>query len=495
MGLFDRFKSSKPEDDKAKAAKPAAGSLDFNPAKANSWFVHARNAQETGNIEYAITCWLSGMRFDPGNIGALEDFFKCAAQYRGESASKAPTKDMVKALAGSTSVDKFLLSLLNWACKPNDGDLALKAAMSPAEIGLEGPAKWIGPKALELLARDPKPKKDHFIRLMEAMAKFKLYDVALRAGEIALKLDPTDIGLGTDVKNMAAQATMSKGGYENTGDAGAFRGNLRDADKQKRMEEEGRVVRGADAATNMVEATKAEYLGAIQDRALIRKYIEALLNRQAPGDEQAAIAVLDKAFKDTQEYRFRQMGGDLKIKLGRRELKPLREAADAGDEATKAKYEAAVAKQLELEISEYSSRVQAYPTDLIVKYELALRYIEVGRHNEAIEQLQLAKSDGRNKMRVLLAMGRSFVAIGWADEAVDTFRQALEGQADLEPGTLDLRYELMCALQMRAEKDRDVAAAEEASAIASKIAQQQFGYKDIRQRREAIKALITQLKS
>jgi hypothetical protein len=91
-------------------------------------------------------------------------------------------------------------------------------------------------------------------------------------------------------------------------------------------------------------------------------------------------------------------------------------------------------------------------------------------------------------------MGRAFVSIGWADEAVDTFRQALEGQNDLESSSLDLRYELMCALQMRAEKDRDAAAAEEASAIASKIAQQQFGYKDIRARREAIKALIAQLK-
>ncbi len=493
MGLFDRFKKPASDQD-AKAAKPAGGSLEFNPAKAKAWFDRATTVHETGNVEYAMTCWLSGLRFDPANIPALEGFFKSAADYRSGAAGKAPTKDMVAALGGGTPVDKFLSALLNWACKPSEADLALKAAMIPAEIGLAEPAKWIGPKALELLAREPKPRKDHFVKLMEAMSKFGLYDVALRAGEIALKLDPTDINLGTDVKNMAAQATMSKGGYENTGKDGGFRSNIRDAARQAQAETEGRMIKSEDAATNLVEGAKADYNSNPQDRVNIRKYVEALISRGTPADEQTAMAVLDRAFKDTQEYRFRQTAGDIRIKVGRRALKVIREASIGGDAAAAAKLPAATATQLALEIEEYEARVNAYPTDLGLKYELAIRYIEVGKHNEAIEQLQQAKSDGRNKPKVLLAMGRAFVSIGWADEAVDTFRQALEGQNDLESSSLDLRYELMCALQMRAEKDRDAAAAEEASAIASKIAQQQFGYKDIRARREALKALIAQIK-
>ena len=89
MGLFDRFKKPASDQD-AKAAKPAGGSLEFNPAKAKAWFERATTVHETGNVEYAMTCWLSGLRFDPANIPALEGFFKSAADYRSGAAGKAP---------------------------------------------------------------------------------------------------------------------------------------------------------------------------------------------------------------------------------------------------------------------------------------------------------------------------------------------------------------------------------------------------------------------
>ena len=511
MALFGFFKKDD-GDDKQKAAaaaaavaakatgagaggKPADGALEFSPAKANSWFERASTMHESGSYEYAMTCWLSGLRFDPANVTALEGFFKSAAHYRGDSASKAPDKDIVKAVAGKTPVDRYLSAVLNWACKPSDSDLALRAAIAPAELGLSEPAKWIGPKALNLLAQEARPKKDAFIKLMAAMAKFQLYDIALRAGEIALKLDPTDIQLGVDVKNMAAQATMSKGGYGNTGEAGGFRGNIRDASRQQNLDQEGRMVRNEDAAAAAIEAATAEHLAAPTDKVNIRRLVEALVARGTPSDEKQCIAVLEKAFADTQEYSFRRTAGDFKMKIGRRTLKEMREKIAAGDAAVAAQYEAASAAQIALELGEYQARAYAYPTDLGVKYELAVRYIEAGKHNEAIEQLQHAKSDGKNKIKVLLALGRAFVAIGWPDEAVDTFHQALEGLSETESSSLELRYELMCALQLRAERDRDLAAAEEASSIASKIAQQQFGYRDVRARREAIKTLITALKS
>ena len=507
MAIFGFFKGA---DDKAKSGSGAGGEqgkadsgneavLTFDPKKAIAWFNQARTVAETGNYEYAMSCWLSGLRFDPQNMEALQGFFTAAAEYRAEQGGglKGPPKDVVKSVAGKTPLDRYLNAILNWACRPMEIDLALKAVLIPAELGLREPALWIGPKAFDLLQQAGKPRKDHMLKLMEAFTKFENYDMALRCGEVALRIDPTDIGLGVTVKNLAANSTMSKGGYDNTGEEGGFRKNMRDIANQQRLEEGDRLSKSEDVATRVIATAKAEYLAKPADRPNIKRYVEALLQRGALADENEAAAVLAKAYADTQEYRFKQTSGDIKIKQGRRAMRGLREAVEAkpGEEAAAKALADAIRVQLELEISEFASRIVAYPTDLLLKYELGTRYLEAKRYNEAIDQLQQAKSEGKNKLKALHALGTAFAAIDWLDESVDTFRQALEGIADNDQSGIELRYSLLCALQRKAEADREITTAEEASALASKIAQLQFGYKDVRQRRETLKALIAQLKA
>ena len=53
----------------------------------------------------------------------------------------------------------------------------------------------------------------------------------------------------------------------------------------------------------------------------------------------------------------------------------------------------------------------------------------------------------------------------------------------------------MTALQAKADTDNDVSLAEEADRLASMIARQQMSFKDIRTRREAIKALLVRLRT
>jgi len=59
---------------------------------------------------------------------------------------------------------------------------------------------------------------------------------------------------------------------------------------------------------------------------------------------------------------------------------------------------------------------------------------------------------------------------------------------------MEIRYFLMTALQAKSEQDGDLPSAEEADRLASMIARQQMGYRDVRIRRDAIKALLSRLK-
>jgi tetratricopeptide (TPR) repeat protein len=148
-----------------------------------------------------------------------------------------------------------------------------------------------------------------------------------------------------------------------------------------------------------------------------------------------------------------------------------------------------------MEISELRLSVENYPTDLALKFELGKRYAALGEHDEAIGLLQEAKNDARYRGQALALLGSAFRAMDWNDEAVATYRQALESASTMsEDLRLELTYGLLCALQAKADRERDLGAAEEAEKLASAIAIENFSYRDIRPRRENLKKLVLALK-
>lgn len=493
MALFGFGKKGE-EKAKDEAAKGEPGKPVFSPEKARSFFEQARVKQEVGSYDYALNLWLNGLRLDPNNLAAVQAFFSCASQ----SGVKEPTRDLKQITDGSTPVHKVLAAWLAWAFRPLDADAAIRAAMEPAALGLSEPGRWIAPKALEVLYRAERPRKSQYIDLMRTFITLEQFDLAVKAGEGAIKMDPGDVPLTNDVRNLAATATMTKGGYENSGQEGGFRSNIRDAEKQRRLEESERLAKGESALDRGVETAKAEYEARPTDKPTIRRYIEALVARKQPHDIEGAIAVATKAFADTQEYQFRALAGDIQVKVGRARLKALKATAEAnpGDAGARRAFVEAEAKQLALEINELEASCRAYPTDMTKRFELGQRYLLAGRHADAIGQFQSSKNDGRLKAASLTFLAQAFTAMDWNDEAIETYRQAIEGHQDLaDENGMALRYGLMTCLLTRAGESKDVASAEEAEKLASAIAMQQFQYRDIQAQRTSAKQLVQKLKS
>ncbi|HYD01007.1 MAG TPA: hypothetical protein VEB22_07245, partial [Phycisphaerales bacterium] len=293
------------------------------------------------------------------------------------------------------------------------------------------------------------------------------------------------------------QSTMHTGNYEKTGQEGGFRSNIRNMDKQRELEDQDRISKTDSVLDRNVATTKAAHEANPGDRPLIARYVKALTERGTPSDEETAHALLMKTYKETQEFRFRADAGALRMKQGRKRLRELKLAMDAsaGDAAARQAYLDADRAQVQLETAEFEGMVAAYPTNLAAKYELGVRYLAANRHTDAIGQLQQAKSDGKLKHQAALKLGLAFLAIEWNDEAVETLRAAAGEYPDPndEMG-MELRYELMVALMKKAQSARDLGSAEEADRLASAIGMQNIAYKDIRDKRTAIKALVTELK-
>lgn len=476
------------------------GPHEFDSNKAAKFFERAQTLHEATNFGYSMNMWIRGMRFDPTSMNGLEGFFKAAGAFFTEN-PKGEKEDVFKSTlkdaSGRTDVDKYLTSLVNWSSHPHEANHAVKAMELAAGLGLGAPAVWIADRAVEWAARDKRPKKDHFVMAMKVYQKFDKFDKAVQAGEAGMKIDPTDGRLASDVKNLSAEWTTKRGGFDQTGEEGGFRSNIRDAAKQRQMEDRDRLVTTEEQLDRQVAEARASHEAAPTDRANALRFIELLVKRGKTEDEEAAIRVATEAHGRTQEYRFREHVDSIRVRHLRRKAARLKaEAEKAGTPEAKAALVSATKEYLRADIQAKEGQVGAYPTDLVRKFELARLYYQVGKYEEAIALLQIAKDDAKNRARVYFYLGLSFQRIGWNDEAIETLRQAQGMQTAGDDATeMELRYGLMEALLARGLEQNTLVDAEEAYKLASQIAIQKISYKEIRAKRDEIKRLIAKIKS
>ncbi|MEQ8770508.1 MAG: hypothetical protein RIB60_08370 [Phycisphaerales bacterium] len=494
MAIFGKKKGGDEagEGESGPAAGTAATEESFSPKKAQAFFDRAKTLHETTNYEYAMQMWLSGLRWDPTSMVGFEGFLKSSDVFVAENPKKKP-KPTVEAKG---KVGRYIDALMAFGLRKLDLGAAVKASAAASEIGVRDVARKLGRHALTLANNSPKQRKDVYVKLLDVLQSAEDYQMAAQAGEAACKLDPTDGELQARVRNMMAQATMSRGGFEDDSEGG-FARNVRNMDKQLELEQQDSVAKTDSTKEAIIARTKAAHEAAPEDIPALEAYCKALVERGKPADYLKAMSLYTKAHKETGQFRFRQRSGELKLRLAKRNLVPLKQAAEANpsDEAAVEKYNAALKSLQDQEVEELKLQVENYPTDLPLKYELGRRHFNRGEYNEAIEQFQQAQEDVKLRRHVQNMMGQALLKLGdWEAEAVQTFRSAMEGLNDLDGEMgMELRYGLMVALQEFATKERDLDAAKEAEKIAGAIAIKSFSYRDIRERRDAIKALVKEL--
>lgn len=497
FGFFSKKEGKEPE-----GAEPAAEAtaLTPSPAKARTFFQRASEVHEAQNYEYAMTLWLQGIRMDPTSVDGLTNFAKSASAWLNERGkSKGPTKEQLATFSGKTAVDRYLRAVLEWGTRPLEWQMGLKAFEAAAKLKLTEPAVWLGSRVLGLAGEDPKAKKDSFVQLMQLFQELGAHDKAVVAGDIACRLDPSDGRLAAEVKNLAAQATITRSGFSDGSkvEAGSFRKNIREAEATRAKQEDEQIVKSEDAAARGIERAKADYESRPTDLGSIQKYARLLVERGTPEDEKVAYQVLVKGYEETGNFRFKQAAGDIRIRAARRKQRELREAL-AADPTSTEKQEALQKfdRQLQqLEIKEYDERVVNNPTDLMLRYELAKRCLEAGENERAIEHYQASRGAPGVLTQVLSGLGVAFARLGWLDEAESSFREALTAHPNQSDDLAsDLRYGLMDVLERRARESSSLATAEEAFKLAAAIALQRINFRDIRARRQALQELVKTLR-
>jgi tetratricopeptide (TPR) repeat protein len=188
--------------------------------------------------------------------------------------------------------------------------------------------------------------------------------------------------------------------------------------------------------------------------------------------------------------------GDVRIRQFQRQGRNLRAAAKADPEnrALRKQLQELATRQLQFELEEYTERVQNYPTDLGLRFELGKRLFAAGKYDEAIASFQQAKGDPRYRAASHEFLGRSYAVRGWLEEAIEALRQGIESHPSKEDRlALSLRYQLMTVLKQSAIKTRSLDQAREAQKCASQVLQTDINFADIRQQVEEVRKLVEDL--
>ncbi|MHC5114647.1 MAG: hypothetical protein ACYTGP_09490, partial [Planctomycetota bacterium] len=397
------------------------------PEKARTWFEHAKTAAMSSNYEYALKCYASGIKLDPGAMSAHESMWDAAVRYMNQGAKAASSREL-KDLDDGTPVGRLAAAEFAWMKDLKSQKASVKALDAAVKAEQFEVGNWFAPKVLGLIKIQKKLSKS---LLLQAMALFRdvgAWDESLTVGEMARDLDPSDSDLDSELKNLSAQRAMDQGGYADAvTEEGGFRKFIKDDEKQRELIEEESLAGSGSSEERVFARAKAAYEATPTVPDVLNRYAQLLKKQGTPETARQAVEIYRKGFDATGEYRFRMRAGDIRIELMVAELTALDEQLESGgDDALRAKRDGLNSEILELKMAEYSDRVAKYPTDRFQKYNLGLVEYELGRFEEAMEQFQKAKDEPKLRVRAGHMLGRCFYAEKWYSESVTEYEEALQ---------------------------------------------------------------------
>ena len=428
------------------------------------------------NTDYALDLFNQVLSKEPG-------FFDCRKALRAAQSKKS----------GGASTGFFKRVLNNAGSSPQlaKAQLALRRdpaeALSIAEQILNGdhansPAHRIVLEAaralemprtailsLEVLCKNSPKDKALVLETVEALIQNGEVAKAETIMAEAARNFPNDPDVAQAHKNLSASKTLGEGGYENLGDGkGSFRDALRNKDEAVSLEQEKRVQKSEDVTERLIAEYELRLPNEPGNLKLLRSLAELytqkkqftksleIYDRIKTSDLAGSDPSLDRAIADTRVK---------KMEHAATELNPF--APEHAEQVAKIQ-----ADKLEFQLAECQKRVEKFPTDLAMRFELGALYFQAGKIGEAIQEFQKAKNSPNKRIAAMNYLAQCFAKRKMFDLAAKTFQEAIKEKTLFDEEKKDLIYNLGCVLESMSKKD-------EAIEQFKQIYEVDIGYKDV----------------
>ncbi len=322
--------------------------------------------------------------------------------------------------------------------------------------------------SLETLVKNSPKDKAVAIQLAHALADIGNVKRAEQVLAEPLRLLPGDADLAQALKDISARRTLAEGGYNElaTGE-GSYRDILRNEQEAVELEQGQRVQKTEDGAERLIAEYEARLLKEPNQPKLLRSLAELYTQKKQfdralsyyerlKATDQGADAALDRAIADTTVRRCEHEGEQLDVA-----------APDHAERAAQMQ-----AEKLAFQVAECQKRVEKYPTDLAIRYELGTLYFATGKIGEAIQEFQKAQSNPHKRLAAMNYLAQCFAKRKMNDLAAKTLQNAIKEKLVFDDEKKELIYHLGCVLESMSKK-------EDAIEQFKLIYETDIGYKDV----------------
>jgi tetratricopeptide (TPR) repeat protein len=451
---------------------------------ARALFARGSQALAQDNFDYALTLLNQALELEPG-------FFHCRKALRDAQLRKAGGggkgffKKMLSGAGNSPQIAKAKMALgknpaeaLATAEQILNGDPESSAAhriVVDAGTALELPRTVA--MSYETLAKNSPKDKALIIEYAHAVSAI---GEGSRAEKIIMDLMremPGDGDLRDALKDLSARKTLDEGGYGALADgSGSYRDILKDKKEAVSLEQEKRVQKSEDVTEHLIGEYEARLPNEPANFKLMRSLAELYTTKKQ----------FDRALELYEQVKKSDMGNDpsLDQSIAGTVVKKFDfqiEQINPFDPEHAAQVETLKAEKLAFQVAECQKRVEKYPTDLAIRYEMGMLYFQTGKISEAIAELQKAKGNPYKRLAAMSLLAQCFAKRKMFDLAARTLQDAIKEKPIFDEEKKDLIYNLGAVLESMGKKD-------EAIEQFKQIYEQDAGYKDVSAKVEAFYA-------
>ena len=418
--------------------------------KAQNFTNRGRQALESGRFELAVDMLMEAVAAAP-DVLETRKLLRAAqiANFRRNGKTGIGVKlscmmarqkimGLVKKGAGVEAMAEAEKLLCQNPLDPDNIEAAVKAAEAAgktdhAAISVEA--------AYECSNRDP--------ALLERVAIYyqmaKNWTKARDAYQKLAEIKPGDQRVLSLLKNSEAQATMNAGWEQSAGKKGGFQALIANKDQAKKLDAVNKAMLIGDDA----EVIIAEKLAQIEKepknmnarRALARIYNQNKRYEEAINCLNEAIEIsgamdpeLDRMLSQTTILYYDQL---------------IEQCRAEGNEEGAADLEG---QKSQFVFDDLAQRVERYPNDKHLHYELGVQYYTYEYYDEALEHLQIAQQSPKDRLWALYYLALCFLKKGQTDMAL----VQLEAARDAIPTMDDLKKKVVYQLGLCAEESGDL---------------------------------------
>lgn len=419
------------------------------PRDLRQLFIKGNDALLRENWDYAISLFEQVLAREPA-------FFDCRKALRAAQLGKSGGKSGFFKKAWSSASSSPLVAKGQMALRHNPAEaLTIAEQILTADpessaghrIVVEAANALLLPgtavMSLEVLVRNSPRDKNLAIDLATRLADAGDVKRGERVLQEVLKSSPNDPELNQALKNISARRTMDEGGYEKlaTGE-GSYRDILKDEKEAAALEQEQRVQKSEDVAERLI----AEYEGRLKHEPNNLKMVRSLAELYTQKKQ------FDRALELYARVKASEMGNDpsldsaiasTKVRRFDDEIEQLDPTApDFAERTAQLK-----ADRLAFQVAECQQRVERFPTDLAIRFEMGVLYFQAGKISEAQKEFQKSQGNPHKRIASLNYLAQCFSRRKIHDLAATTLEDAIKEKTLFDEEKKELIYNLGCVLE------------------------------------------------